>query len=161
MHRYTVYARKYRLLPTPPLPTERQKSIPEVSFNFNSSTGLRSFFKTFFADSSFGLSVVLSLFSIAEQPVLTRTSTGDMLMRDSNAVSRSLVVSFFIQRHPQAKSTTNERKDGLIEGRKSTKRWDFEELTEAIFQCNFTILSPASVLDTRENESQWKVARII
>ena len=61
-------------------------------------------------------------------------------MRDSNAVSRSLVVSFFIQRHPQAKSTTNERKDGLIEGRKSTKRWDFEELTEAIFQCNFTIV---------------------
>ena len=60
-------------------------------------------------------------------------------MRDSNAVSRSLVVSFFIHRHLQAKSTTKERKDGLIEGRKSTKRWDFEELTEAIFQCNFTI----------------------
>ena len=130
----------YPPLPSPPLPTERQKSIPEVSFNFTSSTGLWSFFKTFFADSSFGLSVVLSLFSIAEQPVLTRTSTGDMLMRDSNAVSRSLVDSFFIQRHPQAKSTTNERKDGLIEGRKSTKRWDFEELTEAIFQCNFTIV---------------------
>ena len=55
-------------------------------------------------------------------------------MRDSNAVSRSLVVSFFIQRHPQAKSATTERKDGLIEGRKSTKRWDFEELTETIFQ---------------------------
>ena len=54
-------------------------------------------------------------------------------MLDSNALSRSLVVSFFIQRHPQAKSTTNERKDGLIEGRKSTKRWDFEESTEAIF----------------------------
>ena len=61
-------------------------------------------------------------------------------MRDSNAVSRSLVVSFFIQRHPQAKSATTERKDGLIEGRKSTKRWDFEELTEAIFQCNFRIV---------------------
>ena len=131
MHPYTVYARKYRLLPTPPLPTERQKSIPEVSFNFTSSTGLWSSFKRFFADSSFGLSVVLSLFSIAEQPVL---------MRDSNAVSRSLVVSFFTQRHPQVKSTTNERKDGLTEGRKSTKRWDFEELTEAIFQCNFTIV---------------------
>ena len=126
MHRYTVYARKCRLLPTPPLPTERQKSIPEVSLNFNSSTGLRSFFKTFFADSSFGLSVVLSLFSIAEQPVLTRTSTGDMLMRDSNAVSRSLVVSSFTQRHLQEKSGTTERKDGLIEWRKSTKRWDFE-----------------------------------
>ena len=54
-------------------------------------------------------------------------------MLDSNALSRSLVVSFFIQRHPQAKSTTNERKDGLIEGRKSTKRWDFEESTDAIF----------------------------
>ena len=137
MHPYTVYARKYRLLPTPPLPTERQKSIPEVSFNFTSSTGLWSFFKRFFAYSSFGLSVVLSLFSIAEQPFLTRTSTGDMLMRDSNAVSRSLVVSFFIQRNPQAKSTTNERKDGLIEGRKSTKRWDFEELTETIFHCKW------------------------
>ena len=160
MHPYTVYARNYRLLPTPPLPTERQKSIPEVSFNFTSSTGLWSFFKRFFADSSFGLSVVLSLFSIVEQPVLTRTSTGDMLMRDSNAVSRSLVVSFFIQRHPHAKSTTNERKDGLIAGRKSTKRWDFEELTEAIFQCNFMIVCP-SVSDTQENESQWKVARII
>ena len=157
MHRYTVYARKYRLLPTPPLPTERQKSIPEVSLNFNSSTGLRSFFKRFFADSSFGLSVVLSLLSIAEQPVLTRTSTGDMLMRDSNDVSRSLVVSFFTQRHLQEKSSTTERKDGLIEGRKSTKRWDFEQLTETIFQCNFTIVSPVSVSDTQENEVSGKL----
>ena len=40
VHPYTVYARMYRLLPTPPLPTERQKDIPEVSFNFISSTGL-------------------------------------------------------------------------------------------------------------------------
>ena len=140
MHPYTVYARKYPFLPTPPLQTERQKRLPEVSFNITSSTGLWSFFKRFIVDYSFGLSVVLSLFSIAEQPVLTRTSTGDMLMRDSSALSRSLVVSFFIQRHPQAKSTTNERKDGLTEGRKSTKRWDLEELTEAIFQCNFTIV---------------------
>ena len=54
-------------------------------------------------------------------------------MRVSNAISRSLVVSFFTQRHPQAKSSTTERKDGLIEGRKSTNRWDFEELTDAIF----------------------------
>ena len=88
--------------------------------------------------SSFGLHVVLSLFFVV-QPVLTRT-TGDMLMRVSSAISRSLVVSFFIQRHPQAKSSTTERKDGLIEGRKSTKGWDFEELTDAIFQCNFTIV---------------------
>ena len=58
-------------------------------------------------------------------------------MRDSNVISRSLVVSFFTQRHPQVKSNTTERKDGLIEGRKSTNRWDFEELADAIFQCNF------------------------
>ena len=54
-------------------------------------------------------------------------------MRVSNAISRSLVVSFFTQRHPEVKSSTTERKDGLIEGRKSTNRWDFEELTDAIF----------------------------
>ena len=142
----------YPPLPSPPLPSERQKSIPEVSFNFTSSTGLWSFFKRFFADSSFGLSVVLSLFSIAEQPVL---------MRDSNAVSRSLVVSFFTQRHPQVKSTTNERKDGLTEGRKSTKRWDFEKLTEAIFQCNFTIGCRQCQTHRKTKVSRWKVARII
>ena len=81
-------------------------------------------------------------------------------MRDSNAVSCSLVVSFFIQRHPQAKSTTNERKDGLTEGRKSTKRWDFEELTRSHFSVQLHDRLP-SVSDTQENESQWKVARII
>ena len=80
-------------------------------------------------------------------------------MRVSNAISRSLVVSFFAWRHPQAKSSTTERKDGLIEGRKSTNRWDFEELTDAIFQCNFKIVCRVS--DTQEDESQWKVARII
>ena len=77
-------------------------------------------------------------------------------MRVSNAISRSLVVSFFTQRHAQAKSTTTERKDGLIEGRKSTNRWYFEELIDAIFQCNFKTVS-----DTQEDESQWKVARIL
>ena len=82
-----------------------------------------------------------------------------MLMRVSNAISRSLVVSFFTQRHPQAKSSTTERKDGLIEGRKSTNRWDFEELTDAICQCNFKIVCRVS--DTQKDESQWKVARII
>ena len=80
-------------------------------------------------------------------------------MRVSNAISRSLVVSFFTQRHPKAKSTTTERKDGLIEGRKSTSRWDFEELTDAIFQCNSKIVYRVS--DTQKDESQWKVARII
>ena len=84
--------------PLPSIPTERQEKYTWSIFNSTSSTGLWSFFKRFFADSSFGLSVVLSLFSIAEQPVLTRTSTGDMLMRDSSAVSRSLVVSFFIHK---------------------------------------------------------------
>ena len=80
-------------------------------------------------------------------------------MRVSNAISRPLVVSFFTQRHPQAKNSTTERKDGLIEGRKSTNRWDFEELTDAIFQCNFKIVCRVS--DTQKDESQWKVARII
>ena len=115
------------------------------------------FFKSYLTESSFGLWAVLSLFSVV-QPVSTRT-TGDMLMRVSNAISRSLVVSFFTQRHPQAKSNTTERKDGLIEGRKSTNRWDFEELTDAIFQCNFK--NVCLVWDTQEDESQWKVARII
>ena len=73
-------------------------------------------------------------------------------MRVSNTISRSLVVSFFTHRHPQAKSTTTERKDGLIEGRKSTNRWDFEELTDAIFQCNFKIVYRVS--DTQKDESQ-------
>ena len=82
-----------------------------------------------------------------------------MLMRDSNVISRSLVVSFFTQRHPQAKSSTTERKDGLIEGRNSTNRWDFEELIDAISQCNFKTVCRVS--NTQEDESQWKVARII
>ena len=73
-------------------------------------------------------------------------------MRVSNVISRSLVVSFFTQRHPQAKSSTTERKDGLIEGRKSTNRWDFEELTYAIFQCNFTIVCRVS--DTQVDEGK-------
>ena len=80
-------------------------------------------------------------------------------MRVSTVISRSLVVLFFTQRHPQAKSTTTERKDLLIEGRKSTNRWYFEELTEAIFQYNFKIVCRVS--DTQKDESQWKVSRII
>ena len=46
-------------------------------------------------------------------------------MRDCSAISRSLVVSFFTQRHPQTKTNMTERKDGLIDGTKSRSRWDF------------------------------------
>ena len=101
--------------------------------------------------------LLLTLFSF-ERPFLTRTSSGSMLMRVSSAVSRPLVVSFFIQRHPQAKSSTTERKDGLIEGRKSRSRWDFEELTEAIFmQCNFTIVCSQRPQTHRKTKGKGKL----
>ena len=147
----------------PTLPS--QPSVRKVYLKYLSTSLHQPVFEVSLRDSSQILLLDQAPFchcspSLSSQS-LTRTSTGDMLMRDSNAVSRSLVVSFFIQRHPQAKSTTNERKDSLIEGRKSTKRWDCEELTEAIFQCNFTIVSPASGVRHTEKRSQWKDARII
>ena len=53
-------------------------------------------------------------------------------MRDSSAISRSFVVSFFTQRHPQTKTNITDRNDGLIDGTKLRSRWDFEELEDFI-----------------------------
>ena len=53
-------------------------------------------------------------------------------MRDSSAISRSFVVSFFTQRHPQTKTNITERNDGLIDGTKSRRRWDFGEFKDFI-----------------------------
>ena len=47
-------------------------------------------------------------------------------MRDSSATSRSLIVVFFTQRHPQTKTNITERNDGLTDGTKSRSRWDLE-----------------------------------
>ena len=93
-----------------------------------------NFFKECLADSSFGLSVVILCFS-GEPSVFTMTSKGNILKRFSSTISPSLVVSFFTQRarHPQVKSRITERKDGLIEGRRSCARRDLE-LKESIFQ---------------------------
>ena len=126
----------------PTLPS--QPSVRKVYLKYLSTSLHQPVFevslKRFFADSSFGSSAVLSLFSIAEQPVFNK----NFHWRHVDArfqCCQSLVGCFIL--HPEtsaSKGTTNERKDGLIEGRKSTKRWDFKELTEAIFQCNFTIV---------------------
>ena len=93
-----------------------------------------NFFKECLADSSFGLSVVILCFS-GEPSVFTMTSKGNILKRFSSTISPSLVVSFFTQRarHPQVKSRITERKDDLIEGRRSCARRDLE-LKESIFQ---------------------------
>ena len=61
----------------------------------------------------------MSRFSVSPQ--------GKQFMRDSSAISRSFVVSFFTQRHPQTKTNITDRNDGLIDGTKSMSRWDFEE----------------------------------
>ena len=53
-------------------------------------------------------------------------------MRDSSVISRSFVVSFFTQRHPQTKTNITDRNDGLIDGTKSRSRRDFEELKDFI-----------------------------
>ena len=53
-------------------------------------------------------------------------------MRDSSAISRSFVVSFFTQRHPQTKTNITDRNDGLTDGTKLRSRWDFEELKDFI-----------------------------
>ena len=59
-------------------------------------------------------------------------------MRDSSSISRSFVVSFFTQRHPQTKTNTTERNDGLIDGTKSRRRRDsageFEDFISAACQ---------------------------
>ena len=93
-------------------------------------------FKGCLADSSFGLSVVILWFS-GKPSVLTMTSKGNILKPAIfKRISRSLLVSFVTQRarHPQAKSSITERKDGLIiEGRRSCTRRDLE-LEESIFQ---------------------------
>ena len=54
-------------------------------------------------------------------------------MRDCSAISRSFVVSFFTQRHPQTKTNITERNDGLIDETKSRRRWDFGEFKDFIF----------------------------
>ena len=53
-------------------------------------------------------------------------------MRDCSMISRSFVVSFLTQRHPQTKTNITERNDGLIDGTKSRSRWDFGELKDFI-----------------------------
>ena len=53
-------------------------------------------------------------------------------MRDCSAISRSFVVSFFTQRHPQTRTNITERNDGLIDGAKSRRRWDFGEFKDFI-----------------------------
>ena len=53
-------------------------------------------------------------------------------MRDCSAISRSFVVSFFTQRHPQTKTNITERNDGVIDGAKSKRRWDFGEFKDFI-----------------------------
>ena len=60
-------------------------------------------------------------------------------MRDSSAISRSFVVSFFTQRHPQTKTNITDRNDGLIDGTKSKSRWDFEELKDFISTNRFLL----------------------
>ena len=45
-------------------------------------------------------------------------------MRDSSATSRSLIVVFFTQRHPQTNTNITDRNDGLTDGTKSRSRWD-------------------------------------
>ena len=64
---------------------------------------------------------------------------GKQLMRDSSAISRSFVVSFFTQRHPQTKTNITDRNDGLIDGTKSKSRWDFEELKDFISTNRFLL----------------------
>ena len=70
---------------------------------------------------------ILSVFS-AE----TLWTQGKRLTRDSSAINRSFVVSFFTQRHPQTKTNTTERNDGLSDGRKSRSRRDSEEFEDFI-----------------------------
>ena len=60
-------------------------------------------------------------------------------MRDSSAISRSFVVSFFTQRHPQTKTNITDRNDGLIDGTKWKSRWDFEELKDFISTNRFLL----------------------
>ena len=57
---------------------------------------------------------------------------GERLTRDSKAIGRSFVVSFFTQRHPQRKTNTTERNDGLIDGTKSRRRRDSGEFKDFI-----------------------------
>ena len=61
-------------------------------------------------------------------------------MRDSSAISRSFVVSFFTQRHPQTKTNITDRNDGLIDGTKSRSRWDFEQLKDFMSTNSFTAI---------------------
>ena len=56
-------------------------------------------------------------------------------------------------------SSITVRSYGLIEGRKSRRQWDVEELTDAIFQCDLTMVCWVS--DTQEDWSAWKLARIL
>lgn len=56
-------------------------------------------------------------------------------------------------------SSITVRSYGLIEERKSRRRWDVEELTDAIFQCDLTMVCWVS--DTQEDWSAWKLARIL
>ena len=85
-------------------------------------------------------------------------SRGNMLTRFSRTVSRSLVGSFFTQRHPQAKSSITDRKDGWMDGRQSCTRRDFEEFEfEESISAKFRSFSN-SLRDTGRR-TQWKKAK--
>ena len=64
---------------------------------------------------SFGVAFV-------DERVILLNKQGKQSMRDSSAISRSFVVSFFTQRHPQTKTNITERNDGLIDEAKSRRR---------------------------------------
>ena len=72
-------------------------------------------------------------------------------MRDSSAISRSFVLSFFTQRHPQMKTNTTERNDGLSDGTKSRSRRDSEEFNDFIF-------AACQSSHAYEDEGKWELA---
>ena len=77
-------------------------------------------------------------------------------MRDSSATSRSLIVVFFTQRHPQTKTSITERNDGLTDGTKSRSRGDLEVFKGFISSALQSLSLTA--MHTKTNVSCGKVA---
>lgn len=103
---------------------------PEYVWRIPFEIGVRLFlYWYFFCVLSFvGDRVILSSFSV--EPLLTQEK---QWRRDSSAISRSFVASFFIQRTPQTKTNITETTEGFTDGTKSKSRWDSGEFKGFIF----------------------------
>ena len=101
-------------------------TLPEV-WPIPSEIRVRIFLSWYFVLSLVGERVILSRFSV--EPLLTQEK---QWRRDSSAISRLFVVSFFTHRNPQTKTNITETTDGFTDGTKSKSRWDFEEFKDFI-----------------------------